>query len=80
MKFKMGQTVKDAITGFEGVITGYTAYITGCTQILVQPRVKADGSPVDAKWIDEDRLSLTNETAIELPRTQNGFDVPAPVR
>ena len=57
-KFKMGDEVKDSITGFTGVATGICDYITGCRQICVQPPVKADGDFVGAKWFDDDRLEM----------------------
>lgn len=52
---KMGETAKDKITGYEGIIIGKCSYITGCNQYWVQPKVK-EGAWVEAKWFDENRL------------------------
>lgn len=41
-KFKHGQTVKEKITGFQGVITGVVSYITGCNQYLVVAKAKTN--------------------------------------
>lgn len=53
---KLGDFVRDRITGFEGVATGVANYITGCTQWLVtSKKLKPDGDTV-ANWLDEVRL------------------------
>jgi hypothetical protein len=78
MKVTLGHTVSDSITGFTGIATGRCEYITGCTQVLVQPRVKADGDFVNSQWLDEDRLTVVSDEPITLDVTKNGPDVPAP--
>lgn len=81
MKIELGDTVKDKITGFRGVVTGRCEYISGCHQVLVVPPVKADGAYGDAQWLDEDRAEV--QTAVErvvLTVTNSGPDKPAPKR
>lgn len=34
-KFELGATLKDKITGFEGIATGVASYITGCDQYVI---------------------------------------------
>jgi hypothetical protein len=41
---KLGQHVKDRVSGFEGIAIGKTTYLNGCDRILVQPKVKPDGT------------------------------------
>ena len=77
---KLGDKVQDSITGHEGIITGICDYLTGCRQRLVQPKVKADGAWSDGKWIDEDRLSVTEAKAARLKVTTAGADIPAPIK
>ncbi|HYF34701.1 MAG TPA: hypothetical protein VD994_05370 [Prosthecobacter sp.] len=78
---KLGQEVRDVITGFSGRITGLVDYLTGCKQALVAPRKKADGDGPDPMWFDVDRLEVTNVEPILLPsRTAAGADRSAPVR
>lgn len=48
-KFKIGQIVKDVITGYTGVVMAVTEY-------------HKDGKPVKWKWIDEQRLTATGKT------------------
>jgi hypothetical protein len=64
-KFELGSTVKDKVTGFEGIATGVASYITGCDQYCIQPPLK-DGSFVDSKWFDDNRLELTDKKVLEL--------------
>lgn len=80
-KFKvlLGQTVKDQITGFKGVVTGLGVYITGCQQVLVQPPLKK-GDFVESRWFDEDRLEILKVDPVELKVTNAGPDKAAPRR
>lgn len=54
--FSMGSTVRDRVTGFEGVVISATAHITGCNQYAVSPGLNKDGDIRDFAWFDEDRL------------------------
>lgn len=80
MKAEMGHTVSDAVTGLTGIAIGRCEYIIGCTQVLVQPRVKEDGTWVESHWIDEDRITVVSDVPITLDVTKNGPDKPAPKR
>jgi hypothetical protein len=75
-----GAKVADVITGFEGIVTGRVDYITGCNQYLVQPKQKADGNFIEAKWFDEHRLTVNEyDTPVTLPKAKrDGADVSAP--
>lgn len=78
MNIKLGQKVRDIITGFEGIVTGRCEYITGCTQVLVAPRCKEDGTTRDSGWFDEDRVELTDAKPVTLSVKNAGPDKPAP--
>lgn len=78
---QLGQTVKDKITGFSGIVTGRVEYLTGCNQLLVAPPVKDDGAFRDSQWFDEQRCDVLNATPIALHNGETpGFDAPAPRR
>jgi hypothetical protein len=80
---RMGSRVKDRITGFQGTLTGRAEYISGCTQCLVAPTVKADGSFAESQWFDEQRLEVIDVKAapivLENDKTP-GADIAAPKR
>ena len=54
-KFKMGDFVKDSVTGFTGIITVYSFYITGNPRVCVEAE-SVDGKPGESDWFDEERL------------------------
>lgn len=82
-RFQLGVKLRDRITGFEGRATASCAYITGCDQYLIQPQTKEDGSWVDARWFDDNRLELVDSTAVTLETLEDkktGPCEPAPIK
>lgn len=82
-KFKLGQTVKDRITGFTGIAIGYLEYINGCIQYGVRPKVESDkvGKHPDAVYLDEGNLEYVDEgiLATKAQAKPTGFDAsPSP--
>lgn len=70
MKINLGWTYKDKITGFQGIATGFVQYITGCNQVLLNPKVDADGKLRDPNWFDEARLvEVSAEAPVELDKS-----------
>ena len=80
MKITLGTTVRDKITGLEGITTGRCEYISGCVQLLVQPMIDRDGKYVENRWFDEDRLAVLDRPKVTLAIENAGFDTPAPSR
>lgn len=67
MEIKLGQTVKDTITGFEGIVIGRATYLTGCTQCIVVPKgLDKDGKRREGEWFDEQRLDPTSAKVVKL--------------
>ncbi len=65
-KFEVGQSVKDVVSEFEGVVMGRTEYYTGCRQYAVCPRkVTKDGDIPGWEWLDEGRLKKTKKKALK---------------
>jgi len=65
--FKLGQEVKDKITGLKGVVMGRTQYLTQCNCYgILQPdkRDKEGSKPVDWVWFDEPRLASAGRKII----------------
>jgi len=61
---KLGNRVKDLITGFTGIAVGRTEYLYGCTRIVVEPEDLKDGKLIDAVWFDEQRIVTVEERPI----------------
>ncbi len=75
----LGETYKDAVSGFQGVVIGCVYYITGCNQALLQPVIKDNGEFVECRWVDFQRLAYVDVPRIELDNSKTpGFDIPAP--
>ena len=59
---KLGDRVKDTISGFEGIVTGKAEYLYGCMQILVQPEsLQENGQPTESRWMDEQLFTTEPE-------------------
>lgn len=61
---KLGFTVKDKITGFEGIVTSVNFDLYGCIQLLVHPGLDEKGKIREAQWFDTARLEILNEEPI----------------
>jgi hypothetical protein len=76
-----GKEYRDVITGFKGICTGVTMYISGCSQALICPPVKKDGTLAESEWFDIQRLRETSKKQTQLNNDETpGFDKPAPKR
>lgn len=63
---KLGDEVKDKITGFTGIAVGKAEYLNGCIRIEIQPKITKDGLMIEPHWIDEVQLiDLTAEKKME---------------
>ena len=59
---KLGNKVKDSITGFTGIAIGRTEWMYGCARVGVRSTELTDGKPVDDQWFDEQQLSVVEAT------------------
>lgn len=70
-EIKMGQKVKDRITGFTGRVTALCTYITGCDQACVTTPADKDGS-TKTSWPDVSRLKILEEPTEDLQSLIDG--------
>jgi len=62
----LGTTVRDMVTGFEGIAMGRATYIFTSPQVLVQPRgMQTEGAPIPAQWFEEARL-ISESSVVEV--------------
>jgi hypothetical protein len=79
-KIKLGQRVRDVVTGFTGIATARVEYISGCLQYCVQPPVAGDGKFPASEYIDHQRLEALGES-VQLESSNTGGVMPyAPPR
>lgn len=70
---KLGQKVRDKITGFEGIAIARTEWLYSCVRLGVQgQKVKDDGTLPEAQWFDEPQLEPIEEVERPKPRTNGG--------
>lgn len=75
----LGDTAKDTITGYEGVVVARTLWLHGCERITIQSRELKDGKPVDSCTFDVEQVELVQSVR---PRevVATGGPKPEPVR
>lgn len=54
---KLGDKVKDTITGFEGIAIAKCIYLNGCVSYQVRTKGLKDGRIIEGEWIDEQQLT-----------------------
>ena len=63
MQIKLGQKVRDPITGLRGTAVCRTTWLYGCVRIGIQPQEVKDGKPADLFYVDEPQLEIIEKTA-----------------
>jgi len=80
-KFKLGNKVKDKVTGLKGIITGASAWITGCNAYGIAPGLDNNGKTLETEWVDEVRLEFVGPGLnIEKEEDPTGGPQPIPKR
>lgn len=69
---KLGDKVKDTITGFEGIAIAKTEFINGCIQFEVVPKIKKGEKYPEAISIDEQHLEVITSKAKKIKKEENG--------
>lgn len=64
--YQHGASVRDVITDFAGTAMGICQYISGCTQVLVAPKINADGNKRESEWFDIQRLERVGNEFVAL--------------
>lgn len=59
----LGLKVRDAVTGFKGIVTTIGFDLYGCVQAIVSPLAKKDESP-DGRWFDTKRLIVEDQKPV----------------
>lgn len=73
---KLGDLVRDRVTGFAGIVMCRTDWLNGCIRIGVQPRELKDGKPIDALTFDVEQLLLVESGACSLGQRATGGPMP----
>ena len=63
-KFKLGDILKDVVTGIEGAVMVRAQYSTGCVHYGICPTEVSDNKDPDWIWYDETRFIKTKKKGI----------------
>lgn len=66
---KLGEKVKDIVTGISGIAVAKVHYLNGCIQFCVQPRAAMDALKTDSLYIDEGQLEKIGD-GINVPKAK----------
>ena len=84
MGIQLGDSVKDRITGYTGIVIGITDWLHGCRRMTVQSQELKDGKPPDSLCIDEPQLEIVESGAYKKPKPTTlravGGPIPVPQR
>jgi len=70
---KLGDKVRDRITGFEGIATSVTTYVNGCVRYGVQPQaLDKDGKPAEPQYFDIEQLQVVQKVMEPKKSTAGG--------
>lgn len=76
---ELGDTARDTITGFTGVVVAKTKWLHGCERLTLQPQELKDGKPIDAHTFDVPQLALVT-SQIATGTSDTGGPRPEPTR
>lgn len=78
---RLGDKVRDAVTGFSGIAVARTEWLHGCARITIQPDVlDKDGKPQDAITFDELQLQPVESQKVPSGNRETGGPRPEPSR
>lgn len=69
---KLGDEVKDRVSGFEGVAVARIEYLNGCVQFEVQPKINEKKELPDTCYIDEQQLEIIKKNGKKEPKEVGG--------
>lgn len=62
---KLGDKVKDRVTGLTGIVVARTDWLNGCIRMSVQPQELKDGKPVESSCFDIEELVLLKAGVVQ---------------
>lgn len=73
----LGDTIRDTITGFEGIVVGRAKLLGNGDRICIQPpSLDKDGQPQKQKWFDASHCELVKKLEPPAPPEKRGGPMP----
>lgn len=70
-EIKVGDKVKDKVSGLEGTVVSRTEYLNGCIQFGVQPKLQKGKTDIVTWNIDEEQLESIGKP-VKIKKTPTG--------
>lgn len=77
MLIKLGDRVKDTITGFTGVVICISQWLHGCRRITLQPEQLINGKMIESQTFDEPQLKVV-KGSVTTGESRTGGPKPEP--
>jgi len=74
---KLGQKLRDKVSGFEGIATSRIEYLNGCVQFCLKPK-STDGKMPEGEYIDIQQLEVVDDGLSIKPKKTGGENMGAP--
>ncbi|MDR1347825.1 MAG: hypothetical protein LBJ63_05255 [Prevotellaceae bacterium] len=74
-EIKLGQKVRDMVTGFEGIAIARIEYLNGCIQYCVKPQSQKGEMP-ESEYIDHQQLEVVGDGVDIIPTGEPGGFMP----
>ncbi len=72
-EYEMGETLRDVVTGFQGVVMARAQFSTGCIHYGIQPvEVGTNGKLPDWEWLDSSRMEKVGNKTVGFKRAKEG--------
>jgi hypothetical protein len=75
---ELGDTAKDVVTGFEGVVVARSEWLNGRVRLSIQPRALRDGKPIESQSFDVEQCALVQKCDAKMPTKKAGGPMPEP--
>ena len=72
----MGKTVKDRITGYEGVVEVLSFWLTGCVNAGIRGKLDKDGKVPELEYFDTKRLECQEAKKVTMDEENPGGPTP----
>ena len=61
---KLGDRVKDKISGLKGIVVARTEWLYGCVRVTIQPEEVKEGKPAEMATVDEPQLMVVKRGVV----------------
>jgi len=76
---ELGDTLREKVSGLEGVVMARAQYSTGCIHYGIQSRGLKDGETRGWEWFDQSRLESVSSATVNFDISKGSASGPLPV-